>query len=162
MMGEIVARILALCTLLVACGPSRVPAFPHPVTGACPGAMATLADTAKIATDLDSLDASSAHARLARVFPRIPPELFHSRTPGRVVASFVLDSLGRADPLSTVIVEASDRRYAASVCETLPQMALTPRTRGGRVVTARVRLEFTFIPANAPRPAGAPPPPPHN
>jgi hypothetical protein len=160
---DAVVRTVTLLMLLAACGPARVPAFPHPITGACPGATATLADTATIATDLDSLDESRANTpRYNRVFPRIPWELFDSSEPGRVVASFVLDSVGRVDPHSIVILEASDPRYAASVCETLPRMDLTPRTRNGRIVTARVRFDFNFLPANAPRPLGTPPPPPHN
>jgi hypothetical protein len=48
------------------------------------------------------------------------------------------------DASSVVVLEATDRRFAASVCEYVPGMRFAPPEFRGVSVPVRVHLPFTF------------------
>lgn len=76
-----------------------------------------------------------------------PPSLRASGTSGRVVAEFVVDTLGRVEQSRFGIVSSSDPLFSAAVRESAASARFSPAIRGGRRVRQLVRLPFDFHPA---------------
>jgi protein TonB len=76
--------------------------------------------------------------------PRYPNPLRESGVAGRVVARFVVDTLGRAEMDGVSIVEASHTLFSEAVKNVLGQYRFTPGTVGGRKVRTMVQVPFTF------------------
>lgn len=76
-----------------------------------------------------------------------PPSLRASGTSGRVVAEFVVDTLGRVEQSRVGIVSSTDPLFSAAVRESAASARFSPAIRGGRRVRQLVRLPFDFHPA---------------
>lgn len=76
-----------------------------------------------------------------------PPLLRASRSPGRVVAEFVVDTLGRVEDAHVGIVASSDPLFSAAVRESAATARFSPAMRGGRRVRQLVRQPFEFTAA---------------
>lgn len=76
--------------------------------------------------------------------PRYPESLRASRTEGRVVVQFVVDTTGRVEPGTVRVVSSSDDRFAAAVRTALPSLRFAPARAGGGRVRQLVELPFEF------------------
>ena len=76
--------------------------------------------------------------------PVYPPELLRDHTEGSVTARFVVDTLGRSDPLSIVVLESTNPAFSQSVRHAIPLMTFSPATMFGRKVRQMVEQRFGF------------------
>lgn len=76
--------------------------------------------------------------------PVYPSELIREGTEGSVFIRFVVDSSGRADPGSIVVVRSTHPAFTQSVRQAVPLMMFTPATVGGRRVRQAVEQKFEF------------------
>jgi TonB family protein len=77
-------------------------------------------------------------------FPRYPDEMRARRISGCVLATFIVDTLGRADRGTLRIVSYSHREFVQSLWDAMPAMRFTPAQVRGRKVPQLVRQPFTF------------------
>jgi TonB family protein len=98
-------------------------------------------------------------ARIAEgsVVPLYPDSLWRARTPGRVVAEFVVDTAGVIETGSLRIVSTTHPYFASAVKAALEEGAFRPAVLGGKSVRQIVQLPFVFDPTD--NPPGSPPPP---
>ncbi|MFL5605481.1 MAG: energy transducer TonB [Gemmatimonadaceae bacterium] len=75
--------------------------------------------------------------------PRYPTALREAGIQGRVVAEFVVDTLGRPE-LDVLKLDASQVLLAESVRAVLPRYRFTPGEANGHKVRTRVQLPFDF------------------
>jgi hypothetical protein len=73
-----------------------------------------------------------------------PPALRASATSGVVVAEFVVDTAGQAEPEYFGVVSATDPLFTASVRAALGGLRFRPALRRGQLVRQLVRLPFEF------------------
>lgn len=83
------------------------------------------------------------------VGPEYPADLKAAGKEGRVLAMFVVNEAGVAEPQSLKIVAADDPKFAASVRAALPNMKFTPAEIGGRIVKQLVQQPFQFSQSRA-------------
>ena len=76
--------------------------------------------------------------------PHYPELLRAARLEGRVDVRFVVDTLGRIEPASPVILESTDPRFTAAVRDVLPRLRFTPALAAGRKVRMMVEMPFVF------------------
>jgi periplasmic protein TonB len=76
--------------------------------------------------------------------PAFPAALRMTGRSGKVVAQFVIDTLGRAEMGDLRMVEATDPLFAESVRAVLPRYRFSPGEAGGRKVRTLVQLPFDF------------------
>ena len=76
--------------------------------------------------------------------PRYPDMLRQAGVEGEVLAQFVVDTTGRAEPGSLKILKSSHDLFIQSVKNALPQMKFIPAEVGGRKVKQLVQQPFTF------------------
>lgn len=76
--------------------------------------------------------------------PRYPPALRDAGVEGRVVAQFIVDTLGRAEMDDLLLVQASHALFAESVRKALEQFRFSPGELGGRKVRTKVQIPFEF------------------
>lgn len=87
--------------------------------------------------------------RSPRLIGRVEPPVFPaalrlSGRSGKVIAQFVIDTLGRAEMGELRLLESSDPLFAASVRAALPRYRFSPGEAGGRKVRTLVQLPFDF------------------
>ena len=73
-----------------------------------------------------------------------PDMLRSAAVEGEVLAQFVVDTTGRAEPGSLKILKQSHDLFVQSVKNALPQMRFIPAEVGGRKVKQLVQQPFTF------------------
>ena len=76
--------------------------------------------------------------------PRYPDMLRQAGVEGEVLAQFVVDTTGRAEPNSLKILKSSHDLFIQSVKNALPQMKFIPAEVGGRKVKQLVQQPFSF------------------
>src|SRR3954470_14118031 len=76
--------------------------------------------------------------------PRYPDMLRQAGVEGEVLAQFVVDTTGKAEPNSLKILKSSHDMFIQSVKNALPQMKFIPAEVGGRKVKQLVQQPFTF------------------
>lgn len=76
--------------------------------------------------------------------PRYPVDLLEQRVEGQAIVQFVVDTTGRADPASFVVVVSSHPGFTQSVRDALPGMRFNPARIGPAKVRQLVELPFTF------------------
>ena len=76
--------------------------------------------------------------------PAYPSILKSAGVEGQVIASFVVDTTGLADPGSLRIIKSTHQLFANSVAAALPNMRFTPALVGGRKVRQLVTEPFVF------------------
>jgi len=78
------------------------------------------------------------------ISPRYPDMLRQAGVEGEVLAQFVVDTTGKAEPGSLKILKSSHDMFVQSVKNALPQMKFIPAEVGGRKVKQLVQQPFTF------------------
>jgi protein TonB len=78
------------------------------------------------------------------VAPRYPATLRERGIEGSVTLRFVVDTAGRVEPASVVVVASTHDLFAVAARATLPTLRFTPAAAGGRPVRQLVELPFTF------------------
>lgn len=78
------------------------------------------------------------------VSPRYPDMLRQAGVEGEVLAQFIVDTTGRAEPGSLKVLKQSHDLFVQSVKNALPQMRFIPAEVGGRKVKQLVQQPFTF------------------
>ena len=83
-----------------------------------------------------------------------PPDSSKAPTvDGQVLASFVVDTLGRAELNSLRILKSTSPVFSAAVRARIPQMRFTPAEKGGVKVRQLVQQPFVFtVVGRAPKP----------
>ena len=76
--------------------------------------------------------------------PNYPTDLRARRMQGRVTATFVVDTAGRAEPATFRALESSDIAFTEAVREALPKMRFVPATVAGIKVRMWVEQAFEF------------------
>jgi periplasmic protein TonB len=76
--------------------------------------------------------------------PRYPDALRAAGITGNVITEFVVDTSGRAEPGSLVVLEATRDEFSEAVRAALPRFRFTPGELAGRRVRKRVRMPFAF------------------
>jgi protein TonB len=76
--------------------------------------------------------------------PAYPEQLKGAGLDGDVRATFVVDTLGRADLSTLTIVQSTHPMFASAVRKALPAMKFLPAEVAGRKVRVQVELPFTF------------------
>lgn len=89
-----------------------------------------------VAATLDSTHAFS---------PDYPYELRRTKTPGMVVAEFVVDAKGRVEPTTFSIVQSTNPMFTQAVGEALADARFVPAQVGGRRVRQMVQLPVRFV-----------------
>jgi len=115
------------------------------------GSMATPADLEDLLSGLsvfsaDQVDTRATMDSTSKWAVVYPPSLRASATSGRVVAEFVVDTLGRVEASHFGIVSSTDPLFTAAVRESVASVRFTPAVRAGRRVRQLVRLPFDFHP----------------
>jgi protein TonB len=78
------------------------------------------------------------------ISPRYPDMLRQAGVEGEVLAQFVVDTTGKAEPGSLKILKSSHDMFVQSVKNALPQMKFIPAEVGGRKVKQLVQQPFSF------------------
>ncbi len=81
--------------------------------------------------------------------PRYPDALRAANVQGVVLAQFVVDTMGRAEPSTFKVLKYDHKELVESVKQTLPDMRFIPARVGGRKVKQLVQQPFTFAPRNS-------------
>jgi len=76
--------------------------------------------------------------------PPYPPSMLEKRKEGHVIIQYVIDSTGRADLESMMIMESTHDEFSNSVKSTLPFMRFRPAKMGPRKVRQLVQQLFSF------------------
>lgn len=76
--------------------------------------------------------------------PPYPPTMLELRKEGHVMIQYVVDSTGRADLASIMIMQATHADFATSVTATLPHMRFRPAKIGAHRVRQLVQQLFSF------------------
>jgi TonB family protein len=104
------------------------------------GAFEQEADSVYLSDQVDSPVAYDARSGA----PVYPDTLQRARVEGAVVAHFVVDTLGRVELETFVVVASTDRLFTESVREALPRMLFRPAEIGGVKARQLVELPFQF------------------
>ncbi len=76
--------------------------------------------------------------------PTFPPTLRSAKVEGRVLAQFVVDTLGRADTSTFHILRSTHELFTAAVIDVLPKYRFRPAELGGHKVKQLVQMPFDF------------------
>lgn len=79
-------------------------------------------------------------------FGPYPPSMRAANARSEVMASFIVDPFGRADPTSLVVMSGSDRRAVEALRNGIRDVPFMSPTRGGVRVHQRVIRTFVFTP----------------
>ena len=83
-------------------------------------------------------------AALHQPFPRYPPALRVAGIEGRVLAEFVIDTLGHVERSSLRILESTHRGFEAAALEALERSVFQPARLAGRPVRQRTLQSIAF------------------
>jgi protein TonB len=131
--------------------PTKVPTKTPPID---PNAQATVEPESAPATNLVGGGAPGAFnafevdqevvAVAGSIRPRYPDMLRSSGTEGQVIAQFVVNEKGRADPKTFKVVSSTHPLFADAVNRALPQMRFKPAKIAGKPVSQLVQQLFVF------------------
>ncbi|MEO5588573.1 MAG: TonB family protein [Gemmatimonadaceae bacterium] len=76
-----------------------------------------------------------------------PPELLAAKVGGTVVAEFVVDEKGQAEPRTFSIVSTTDVRFSVAVQQAVVEAKFLPAMKDGQAVRQIVQQPFNFAPA---------------
>lgn len=88
--------------------------------------------------------------------PVYPDSLWRARRGGRVVAEFVVDTVGAAEMETFTVLSSSAMAFEAAVREAVARATFTPATIRARAVRQIVHLPFDFVPEPVDVPAPDP------
>lgn len=93
---------------------------------------------------ISTWEADRAPRLLGMPQPRYPEVLRAAGITGRVVVEFVVDTAGRSDPSTLVVVSATRDAFVDAVRSALRGFRFVPGEAGGRRVRTRVQMPFDF------------------
>ncbi|MEO7104493.1 MAG: energy transducer TonB, partial [Gemmatimonadaceae bacterium] len=93
----------------------------------------------------DQVDEPARVDTSALVAPVYPEALHKSHTPGQVIAEFVVDTTGKAEPATFGVVSSTDARFTEAVRLALPNARFKPAVLHGGRVRQIVRQSFAFV-----------------
>jgi TonB family protein len=141
--AAVVALIVAACSVQTPTGP--------PMTGGvdagAPSSVGTVAVGASAGADTPYFMfevEKMAESLPGNPEPAYPGILRQTRQEGKVVASFVVDTSGRADMSTFKVLESTNALLTNEVRKVLPQYRFRPAEIGGRKVRVLVQLPFEF------------------
>ena len=105
-----------------------------PGPGALPSVGVLFADQVDIPVVLDTRSP----------LPRFPQMLESAGVEGMARLSFVVDTLGRVEPGTALVLESTHPAFAIAVQATLPRMRFAPARVGGRAVRQLVEFPVQF------------------
>ncbi len=105
-----------------------------------PNIFATRSDSIYLSSQVDNPAAFDA----ASGAPMYPDSLRNAGVEGAVTAQFVVDTTGRVDIGSFVLLESTHGRFTQSVREALPRMLFRPAQLHGQKIKQLVQLPFIF------------------
>ena len=76
--------------------------------------------------------------------PAYPVDLLEKHVEGRVLAQYVVDTTGFADPTSLAVLSSTHDLFTRAAREALPYMRFTPAKIGRSKVRQLVEQSFTF------------------
>jgi protein TonB len=112
--------------------PGEGPGFPQHLSGPSDGVF-----------DAVMVDKAAA-ARPGNPAPVYPPGLRSAQLEGSVVARFIVDTTGRAEPASIQFPEATDPAFADAVRQALLRSRYLPAVLSGQLVRQLVEQRFSF------------------
>jgi protein TonB len=112
-----------------------------------PNIFATRSDSIYLSSQVDNPAAFDSRSGA----PMYPDSLRNAGVEGAVTAQFVVDTTGRVELSSFVLLESTHGRFTESVREALPRMLFRPAELNGQKIKQLVQLPFIFKlqPANA-------------
>ena len=113
---------------------------PQPTVG---GAMAGLSPAAS-GTFFEFQVEQPVHYASGSATPRYPSILKQAGVEGEVLASFVVDTMGRADVGSYKVLKTTHELFSNAVRDALPNMTFVPAMIRGRKVRQLVQTPFVF------------------
>jgi hypothetical protein len=78
------------------------------------------------------------------VMPQLPAILSSRGAQGEAVVSFVIDTLGRVDPRSGLILSSTAWAWSVAICRALPRMRYEPVRANGVLVRARLTQAYRY------------------
>lgn len=105
-----------------------------------PNIFATRSDSIYLSSQVDNPAAFDARSGA----PMYPDSLRNAGVEGAVTAQFVVDTTGRVDITSFVLLESTHGRFTQSVREALPRMLFRPAQLHGQKIKQLVQLPFIF------------------
>ncbi|MEO7043046.1 MAG: TonB family protein, partial [Gemmatimonadaceae bacterium] len=96
----------------------------------------------------DQVDEPARVDTSALAAPVYPEGLYKSHTPGQVIAEFVVDTTGRAEPATFGVVSSTDARFTEAVRLALRNARFTPAILHGGRVRQIVSQSFAFVVPN--------------
>lgn len=79
--------------------------------------------------------------------PVYPSSLLRRGVKGEVLAQFVVDTSGRADPATFEVVRPEDKSFVLAVRDVLPRLRFFPAEVAGHKVRQLVQQSFLFVAA---------------
>ena len=76
--------------------------------------------------------------------PPYPPSLLAKRIEGSVAVQYIVDTTGRADTASFIVLTSTHDEFSQAVKRTLPEMRFRSAVMGTRKVRQLVQQLFTF------------------
>ena len=105
-----------------------------------PNVFSARADSVYLSSQVDNPAAFDSRSAA----PVYPDSLRVAGVEGSVTAQFVVDTTGRVDVSSFVLLESTHGRFTQSVRQALPQMLFRPAELNGRKRRQLVQLPFLF------------------
>lgn len=97
------------------------------------------------APDLSTVSGAPDTAPILRgKHPKTPRFALQDFYRGRVVVAFVVDTRGRVERATAVVLESTDPRLSAWACENVPLLRFQPAVLSGKPVRAQTALPFQF------------------
>jgi TonB family protein len=126
-----------------------------PDTDPLPGRRASVWNIEALVSALEvyTADQVDTHAQLDPSKPvnvEYPASLFAEKTPGSVIAEFVVSADGKVEDDTFGVVSSTDQLFTASVRRALEKAVYTPATLKGKPVRQLVHQPFTFEPGGKP------------
>jgi protein TonB len=117
----------------------------EPVTAYDPGPTSDVVGTGDPNRSFNAFEVEVEVVAIASsIRPQYPDALRSSGVEGQVVAEFVVNEKGRADPKSLRILSTTHKLFADAVSRALPQMRFKPARIGGKPVSQLVQQAFVF------------------
>jgi protein TonB len=104
----------------------------------------SLGETAADSVFLESQVDNPVAFDVASAAPAYPDSLRRNGVEGQVVAQFVVDTTGRVEVASFVLIESTHGRFTESVRHALPNMLFRPAELNGRKIKQLVQIPFVF------------------
>jgi protein TonB len=143
-LGAVPARIPPVGVALANPFASSSPAWPAPAEAASgSGAGGDVGEGGEEPIPVERADVG-VEALRGNPRPRYPASLERAGVAGSVTARFVIDTLGRVEPASVEMLDATHPDFERAVREVLPRLRFRPATVRGRPVRVAVLQSYEF------------------